>query len=81
MEPNPDRFVPGEGNCACRAVPLGLKAPTGTAESANGTALLSAVGLTLSFGQRKILSGVSVEQGAVAALIGHSRAGRPANGN
>jgi ABC-type transporter Mla maintaining outer membrane lipid asymmetry ATPase subunit MlaF len=44
---------------------------------------LSAVDLTLSFGQRKILSDVSVDvqQGAVTALIGHSRAGRPANGN
>jgi ABC-type phosphate transport system ATPase subunit len=44
---------------------------------------LSAADLTLSFGQRKILSDVSVDaqQGAVTALIGHSRAGRPANGN
>ena len=83
MEPNPDEFVPGEGNFARRAVPVGLRAPTGVAESANGTAVLSAVDLTLSFGQRKILSDVSVDvqQGAVTALIGHSRAGRPANGN
>jgi hypothetical protein len=81
MEPNPDGFVPGEGNFACRAVPVGLRAPAGAAVSANGTAVLSAIGLTLSFGQRKILSDVSVEQGAVIALIGHSRAGWPANGN
>lgn len=83
MEPNPDEFAPGEGNLARRAVPVGLRAPTGVAESANGTAVLSAVDLTLSFGQRKILSAVSVgvPQGAVTALIGHSRAGRPANGN
>ena len=83
MEPNPDEFVPGEGNFARRPVPVGPRAPTGAAESANGTAVLSAVDLTLSFGQRKILSDVSadVQQGAVPALIGHWRAGRPANGN
>ncbi len=83
MEPNPDEFVPGEGNFARRPVPVGPRSPTGVAESANGTAVPSAVDLTLSFGQRKILYDVSadVQQGAVTALIGHSRAGRPANGN
>jgi hypothetical protein len=82
MEPNPDEFVVGEGNFARRAVPVGLRAPTGVAESANGTAVLSAVDLTLSFGQRKILSDVpvDVQQGAVSALIGIPQAGRPAMG-
>jgi hypothetical protein len=83
MEPNPDEFVPGEGNFARRAVSVGLRAPAGVAESANGTSVLSAVDLILSFGRRRILSDVSVDaqQGAVTAFIGHSRAGRPANGN
>lgn len=83
MEPNPDEPVPGEGNFAGRPVPVGPRS-TGIAKSANGAEVPSAVDLTLSFGQRKmILSDVSVDvqQGTVTALIGHSRAGRPANGN
>ena len=65
-----------------RPVPVGLRAPTGVAESANGTAVLSAVDLTLSFGHRKILSDVAVDvqQGAVTALIGPTGADGPRMG-
>jgi phosphate transport system ATP-binding protein len=55
-------------------------APSVTASSgaADGTAALRAVGLTLSFGQRAILSDVSVDvqRGAVTALIGPTGSGK-----
>jgi phosphate transport system ATP-binding protein len=48
------------------------------AAGADGTAVLSAVNLTLSFGSRAILSDVSVDvqQGAVTALIGPTGSGK-----
>jgi ABC-type transport system involved in cytochrome bd biosynthesis fused ATPase/permease subunit len=50
----------------------GAQSVTASSAAADGTAALRAVGLTLSFGQRAILSDISVDvqRGAVTALIG-----------
>ena len=78
IEANQGGFVSGEGTVVGQTTPAGLKAPIRVAESADGTTVLSAVNLTLSFGQRKILSDVCVDiqQGAVTALIGPTGSGK-----
>jgi phosphate transport system ATP-binding protein len=56
----------------------GAPSVTASSAAADGTAALRAVGLTLSFGQRAILSDVSVDvqRGAVTALIGPTGSGK-----
>jgi len=56
----------------------GTQSVTGTAGVADGLAALRAVNLTLSFGQRAILSdmSVNVKRGAVTALIGPTGSGK-----
>jgi phosphate transport system ATP-binding protein len=63
IEADPARPAPGD---------------SGPAEVAEGTAALRAVDLTLSFGKRAILTGVSVnvKRGAVTALIGPTGSGK-----
>ena len=76
IEADPARFTPGTPVTAVGTV--GEGAGSGSAGAAEGTAALRAVDLTLSFGQRAILSGVSVnvKRGAVTALIGPTGSGK-----
>jgi len=76
IEADPARFAPGTPVTAVGTV--GEGAGSGSAGAAEGTAALRAVDLTLSFGQRAILSGVSVnvKRGAVTALIGPTGSGK-----
>jgi phosphate transport system ATP-binding protein len=69
--PSPDANVPAVGSAARAGG--GHPAP-----AADGTAVLNAVNLTLSFGQRAILSDVNVDvrRGAVTALIGPTGSGK-----
>jgi phosphate transport system ATP-binding protein len=76
IEANPASSVPGTPVTAVGSA--GDHAFSGSAGVADGTAALRAVDLTLSFGQRAILSDVSVnvKQGAVTALIGPTGSGK-----
>jgi phosphate transport system ATP-binding protein len=69
IEADPARSGPGAG---------GQSSAGGHGPSANGSTAMSAVDLTLSFGQRAILSDVSVDvrRGAVTALIGPTGSGK-----
>jgi phosphate transport system ATP-binding protein len=61
------------------ATDTAVKVPgSATAEGVDGTAVLTTVDLTLSFGQRAILSNLAVEvrRGAVTALIGPTGSGK-----
>jgi len=76
IEADPARSTPGTHVTAVGTV--GEGAGSGPAGVAEGTAALRAVDLTLSFGPRAILSGVSVNvrRGAVTALIGPTGSGK-----
>jgi phosphate transport system ATP-binding protein len=69
IEANPARSEPDRGGQASSGANGG---------AANGVTTLSAVDLTLGFGQRSILSGISadVRRGAVTALIGPTGSGK-----
>jgi phosphate transport system ATP-binding protein len=58
--------------------PAGQMAGAGPYVTANGTAILRTIDLTLGFGQRAILTGITVDvqQGAVTALIGPTGSGK-----
>jgi phosphate transport system ATP-binding protein len=76
IEADPARSAPGTPVTAVGTV--GEGAGSGSAGVADGTAALRAVDLTLSFGSRAILTGVSVNvrRGAVTALIGPTGSGK-----
>ena len=76
-EANQGGPVPAESGLVGRA-PGSRAAVHDVAFSANGATALSAVDLTLGFGQRDILSGISTEvhRGTVTALIGPTGSGK-----
>jgi phosphate transport system ATP-binding protein len=76
IEADPARSTPGTAVTAVGSA--GDSAGSGWDGVAEGTAALRAVDLTLSFGPRAILSGVSVnvKRGAVTALIGPTGSGK-----
>jgi phosphate transport system ATP-binding protein len=78
IEANQDGLMPRGGDPADQAVPTAQKVRAGLMGSAEPGSVLSAVNLTLSFGQRAILSDVSVDvqRGAVTALIGPTGSGK-----
>src|ERR1017187_30005 len=75
----PGRFASEAPDAVGAAAAQSVKpAPVATAAVPDGVAVLRAVDLTLSFGQRAILSNVSVDiqRGAVTALIGPTGSGK-----
>jgi phosphate transport system ATP-binding protein len=69
---------PGRTGVPATAVGATAQPTADTRGAANGTSSLRAVDLTLSFGQRAVLSDISadVQQGAITALIGPTGSGK-----
>ena len=78
IEANQDGLAPGKGSLAGQAIPASQNARTGLTRAAEGTTVLSAVDLTLSFGPRAVLGDIclDVQRGVVTALLGPTGSGK-----
>jgi phosphate transport system ATP-binding protein len=75
IEPDPERSVPSTASTVTEA---STAVRQGTTAQLNGSTTLQAVGLTLSFGTRAVLSNITldVQEGVVTALLGPTGSGK-----
>ena len=76
IEPDPERSVPGSTPSTVTETSTAVR--QGTTAQLNGSTTLQAVGLTLSFGTRAVLSNITldVQEGVVTALLGPTGSGK-----
>ena len=75
IEPDPERSAPGT---ASTVTETSTAVRPGATAQLNGSTTLQAVGLTLSFGTRAVLSNITldVQEGVVTALLGPTGSGK-----
>jgi phosphate transport system ATP-binding protein len=78
IQADPAGSIPSQGSPASQADTTGTRTVTSSTPSANGVTALSVVDLTLSFGQRAVLSDLmlDVSAGRVTALLGPTGSGK-----